>query len=172
MALEAQKNIDGALKVFHELANMDVANFSALGLYHQARILKGQGKTEDALKQLDKAGEKLATLKETPAAIKYVGGSVIELTETLDPKKARELTQKLMSSEAAKKMAETAAGPSGQKLSPELQRKIQEMMQKQSQPATPGGPMPGPVAPPPDAPPTDAPPPDAPAPGSVPSGAP
>jgi hypothetical protein len=78
-----------------------------------------------------------------------------------------------MSTEA-KKAAESAAltGPGGQKISPELQRRIQEMMDKQrSQPA----PLPGPVAPAPEPPqdvppPSDAPPQDAPAPS--PSGAP
>jgi tetratricopeptide (TPR) repeat protein len=175
MALEAQKNEDGALKTFRELQNMDGANFSALGLYHQARILKAQGKAEDALKLLDKAGEKLATLKETPGVIKYLGSQVMEMMELLDAKKAKELGDKLMSTEA-KKAAESAAlsGPGGQKISPELQRRIQEMMDKQrSQPA----PLPGPVAPAPEAPqdvapPSDAPPPPQDAPAPSPSGAP
>ncbi len=175
MALEAQKNEDAALKTFRELSNMDGANFSALGFYHQARILKSQGKTEDALKLLDKAGEKLATLKETPAVIKYLGGQVLELLELLDPKKAKDLGEKLMSTEAKKASEATAVtGPGGQKISAELQKRIQEMMdkQKQGQPI----PMPGPVAPAPDAPPGgDAPPQDAPpsdAPAPAPSGAP
>jgi len=161
MALEAQKNEEQALKTFRELQNMDVANFSALGLYHQARILKGQGKNDDALKLLDKAGEKLATLKETPGAIKYIGTQVMELMESLDSKKAKELSTKLMSTEAAKRMAESSAlgGPGGQKISPELQKRIQEMMDKQRN--QPPAPMPGPVAPQ-DAPPSDAPAPDAP----------
>ena len=162
MALEAQKDEPGALKAFHELSNMDVVNFAALGLYHQARILKGQGKNDEALKLLDKAGEKLVTLKETPAAIKYVGSQVLELLESIDAKKARELGEKLTPSDALKKLGE---GPSGaannQKLSAEMQRRIQEMMdkQRQEQPA----PLPGPVAPAPDAPMPDAPPADAPA---------
>ncbi len=165
MALEAQKNEEQALKTFRELQNMDQASFSALGLYHQARILKGQGKNDDALKLLDKAGEKLATLKETPAVIKYVGAQVLELLELIDPKKAKELGPKLMSTEAAKKLADSnvlggLGGPDGQKLTPELQRRIQEMMDKQqSQP----GPTPGPVAPMPETPPGDAPVQDAPA---------
>lgn len=181
MALEAQKNEEQALKTFRELQNMDVANFSALGLYHQARILKGQGKNDDALKLLDKAGEKLATLKETPGAIKYLGSQVMELMELLDPKKAKELSTKLMSTEAAKKLAESNAlgGADGQKISPELQRRIQEMMDKQRN--SPPAPMPGPVAPPSDAPPgepvqgappADAPPSDAPPPGDAPAPAP
>jgi tetratricopeptide (TPR) repeat protein len=173
MALEAQKNDDAALKTFRELSNMDGASFSALGFYHQARILKGQGKTEDALKLLDKAGEKLATLKETPGVIKYLGGQVIELVELIDPKKAKELGDKLMSTEA-KKASEAASvtGPGGQKISAELQKRIQEMMDKQKA----GQPIPmppGPVAPAPDAPaPADAPTPAAPsdAPAPAPSG--
>jgi tetratricopeptide (TPR) repeat protein len=168
MSLEAQKNEEQALKTFRELANMDLANFAALGLYHQARILKGQGKNDDALKLLEKAGEKLATLKETPGAIRYLGSQVMELMDLIDPKKAKELSTKLMSTEAAKKLAESNAlgGVDGQKLSPELQRRIQEMMDKQK--SQPPAPMPGPVSPGPDTPPSDAVPPGeppAPAPG-------
>jgi tetratricopeptide (TPR) repeat protein len=176
MAIEAQKNEDQALKVFRELSNMDVANFSALGLYHQARILKGQGKNEEALKLLDKAGEKLVPLKETPAVIKYIGTQVVELMETLDPKKAKELTDKLMSTEARKRMEESKAlgglgGPGGQNISPELQKRIQEMMDKQRN--APAEPMPGPVSP--ELPPGDAPVEGAPAPtgdAPAPTGAP
>ena len=170
MALEAQKNEEQALKTFRELQNLSVANFSALGLYHQARILKGQGKNDDAIKLLDKAGEKLATLKETPGAIKYLGSQVMELMELLDPKKAKELSTKLMSTEAAKKLAESNAlgGADGQKISPELQRRIQEMMDKQRN--APPAPMPGPVAPPSDAPPSDAPVQDAPPSDAPPTG--
>jgi tetratricopeptide (TPR) repeat protein len=180
MSLEAQKNDEGALKIFRELANMDGASFSALGLYHQARILKGQGKSDDALKLLEKAGSKLESLKETPGAIKYLGGSLMELMESIDPAKARELSKKLMSSDMLKKMTESSlgagpGGPGGSKLSPEMQKKLEELM-KNAQPPAQGAPapMPGPVAPPlqdapaPDAP-QDAPPPDAPAP--APSGA-
>jgi tetratricopeptide (TPR) repeat protein len=174
MSLEAQKKDDLALKTFHELQNMDSANFSALGLYHQARILKAQGKPDDALKMLEKAGEKLVTLKETPALIKYIGSQVLEMMESIDAKKAKELSEKLMSTEA-KKAAEAAAlsGPGGQKLIHELQRRIQAMMQKQqSKPA----PMPGPVAPsdgaPSDDAPQDTPPADAPPPGDAPAPAP
>lgn len=167
MTLEAQKQDDAALKVFHELANMDSANFAALGMYQQARMLKGQGKTEDAQKLLDKAVEKLVTLKETPAVIKYVGSQVIELYETIDSKKAHELSQKLMSAEALKQMA-PAGGADPAKMNEQLQKLLQEMKDKQKgQPV----PMPGPVAPAPEAPaPTDAPvndaPTDAPAPAS------
>ena len=180
MAIEAQKNEDQALKVFRELQNMDVANFSALGLYHQARILKGQGKTEDALKLLDKAGEKLIPLKETPAVIKYIGTQVVELMELIDPKKSKELSEKLMSTEALKRLADSKAlgGLGGQNISPELQKRIQEMMEKQRN--APAAPMPGPVSPelPPGdapaegAPPSDAPPADAPPPGDAPAPAP
>jgi tetratricopeptide (TPR) repeat protein len=169
MALEAQKNEDGALKAFHELANMDVASFAALGMYHQARILKGQGKKDEALKLLEKAVDKLATLKETPAVIKYVGSQVLELIETLDPKKARELGEKLTPSDAMKKLGEGQnAAANNQKLSAEMQKRIQEMMEKQQQQPAP---MPGPVAPPQDAPAPDTAPQDAP-PTPAPAGSP
>jgi tetratricopeptide (TPR) repeat protein len=173
MALEAQKNEDAALKSFRELQSMDNANFSALGMYHQARILKQNGKTDEALKLLDKAGEKLATLKETPAVIRYVGRQVVELLETVDPKKATELTEKLLSTEAKKQREEMGAlGPGGGKnMSADMQRRIQELMEKikkEAPPASSAAPAPGPVAPPQDAP--LAPPQDAPAP--APSGAP
>jgi tetratricopeptide (TPR) repeat protein len=152
MALEAQKNEDGALKTFRELSNMDSASFAALGLYHQARILKGQGKNEDALKLLDKAGEKLVTLKETPAVIRYVGRNVLELLESLDPKKAKDLSDKLISTEAKKQQEAAAKMPGMQNLSPDMQRKLQEMMekmQKEAPPASSGepAPAPGPVMP-------------------------
>lgn len=150
MSQEAQKNTDGALKTFKQLANLDSANFAALGYYHQARILKAQGKNEDALKLLDKAGEKLVTLKETPAVIRYVGRNVLELLESLDAKKAKDLGEKLISAEQ-KKAQEAAKMPGMQNLSPDMQKKLQEMMekmQKEAPPAAPPGapvPMPGPV---------------------------
>ena len=171
MSFEAQKNEDQAVKTFRELSNMDVPNFAALGLYHQARLLKAQGKNDEALKLLEKAGEKLATLKETPGAIRYLGSQVMELMDLIEPKKAKELSTKLMSTEAAKKLAESSAlgGIDGQKISPELQRRIQEMMDKQKN--QPPAPMPGPVAPMPDAPTGDAPLQDAP-PGETPAPAP
>src|SRR6185369_10532802 len=61
MTLEALKDDDGALKSFKELSNLDNANLAALGMYHQARMLKAQGKNDDALKLLEKAGQKLET---------------------------------------------------------------------------------------------------------------
>jgi len=181
MALEAQKNEEGALKAFKELQSMDSTTFSALGIYHQARIAKANGKNDDALKLIDKAGEKLATLKENPGVIRYVGRQVLELLESIDPKKATELTDKLMSAEAKKQRDEQSlgglGGPGGKNMSADMQRRIQELMEKmkkEAPPASSGGAMPpGPVVPAPDAP-TDAPvqdaPTDAPAPAS--SGAP
>jgi tetratricopeptide (TPR) repeat protein len=168
MTLEAQSDEDGALKAFRELQNMDSASFSALGLYHQARIAQAKGKTDDALKLLEKAGEKLTTLKETPGVIRYLGRQVVELLEAIDPKKATELTEKLMSSEAKKQRDEAGLpgmGPGGKNMTPEMQRRIQELMEKikrEAPPASSGAPMPGPVAPPPEEP----------APAPAPSGAP
>lgn len=134
MAFEAQKNDDGALKAFKELSNMDAATFAALGLYHQARILKAQGKNEDAIKLLEKAGEKLVTLKDNEGAIKYLRVAVLELFETLDSKKARELGQKLSPADMLKQLG-GAAGPVGGQLSPEKIQELIEEMQKKNPPA-------------------------------------
>ncbi len=110
MALEAQKDEDGALKAFHELSNLDNANFAALGFYHEARILNGQGKKEEALKKLSKAGDKLVLLKDTPAAIGYLRVSVMELYEVLDATKARELQMKLLPGDLFKQLQSKQPG--------------------------------------------------------------
>jgi tetratricopeptide (TPR) repeat protein len=173
MTLEAQKNEEQALKTFRELQNMDSGTFSALGLYHQARLLKAQGKNDEAIKLIDKAGDKLAPLKESPATIQYLGAQLIELLQELDANKAKELGKKLQSAEAAKQEAERAvAGPGGNKLTPEQMKQIQEMLQQQQQ-NQPPAPMPGPVVPMDLAPADPAAPPEAPAdPGAPPSEAP
>jgi hypothetical protein len=166
MALEAQKKEDAALKAFRELASMDAANFSALGSYHQARLLKAQGKNEDAIKLLDKATEKLVLLKDTPAAIKYLRMSVLELLEGLDPKKARELQQKLLPAdilkqlqESAKKAGVTPGGATPMPVMPPIPIEEAPGLPQEQEP----GPVPGPLR-------DDAPPPQPPAP--APSGAP
>jgi tetratricopeptide (TPR) repeat protein len=155
MALEAQKNDEGALRAFKDLSNMDSANFAALGLYHQARILKSQGKNEDAIKLLEKAGEKLVTLKDNQGAIRYLRVSVLELYETLDSTKARELGEKLTPAEM--KLGGGAPGSgAGQKLSPEKIQELIEEMKRRSPPApaqdAAPAPGPGPLKPPEDAP--------------------
>lgn len=145
MSLEAQKNDEAALKQFRELGSMDNANFAALGLYHQARILKAQGKNEDAIKLLDKAGEKLLTLKDNQAAIKYLRVSVLELFETLDSKKAKELGEKLTPADVLKQLDGAAAG-GGQQLSAEkIQELIEEMKKRQPAAPAPGPVVPGPI---------------------------
>jgi tetratricopeptide (TPR) repeat protein len=154
MALEAQKNHEAALKTFKELSNMDNANFAALGLYHQARILKAQSKNEDAAKLLEKAGEKLLTFKDNPGAIKYLRISVLELYETLDAKKARELAEKLTPQDLMKQLGGAMGGGGGQQLTPEKIQELIDEMKKKSPPAptpAPGAPAdappPGPVQP-------------------------
>jgi tetratricopeptide (TPR) repeat protein len=151
MALEAQKNEEGAIKAFKELSNMDSAPFAALGMYHQARILKTQSKNEDAIKLLDKAGEKLVTLKDNQGAIKYLRVAVLELYETLDSKKARELGDKLAPADMLKQLGGGSAAGGGQQLSPEKIQELIEEMQKKNPPAPAQGaaeaPAPGPAQP-------------------------
>lgn len=172
MTLEALKDDDGALKAFKELSTSDSANLAALGSYHQARLLKAQGKNDDALKLLEKAGQKLETLKDSPASIRYLGSVILELLQSIDPEKARALTDKLMSPEEQLKKL-TANIPGAQNLTPEQQKRLQELFAKQKAPggapAPAPAPMPGPVQPGPV---EDAPAPEAPqdAPAPAPSG--
>jgi tetratricopeptide (TPR) repeat protein len=52
-ALEAKKDYDAALAAFDQLAKENTAEFmKGMGLYHRARMLLLQGKTDDAVKQL------------------------------------------------------------------------------------------------------------------------
>lgn len=52
-ALEAKKDYDGALAAFDQLAKENSAEFmKGMGLYHRARVLLLQGKTEEGVKQL------------------------------------------------------------------------------------------------------------------------
>jgi hypothetical protein len=60
LALEAKKDIEGALKSFRELENTDVHGLKELGMYQQARILVGRGEPSD----IEKAKELLKGARE------------------------------------------------------------------------------------------------------------
>ncbi len=58
--LEAKSDLEGALKSFRELSNLEGSlEFAVLGLYHQARILLAQGKRDLAKELLLKAQKRL-----------------------------------------------------------------------------------------------------------------
>lgn len=51
--------LDKAAKEYRELENTDVTGFKELGMYHEARVLKKQGSTEQAVDMLKKLHERL-----------------------------------------------------------------------------------------------------------------
>lgn len=84
LAQEALGNKEAAQKAFRELANSDLAYFSALGLYHQGRLAFAAGEREPAKDFLKKAIEKVGTpaADSTPS---YVAHASKELLATIDP---------------------------------------------------------------------------------------
>jgi predicted negative regulator of RcsB-dependent stress response len=83
--LEAKADLEGALKSFRELSNIEGSlEFAVLGLYHQARVLAAQGKKDNAKELLVKAQKRLADDKDAPGA-GYFKRPVQEALALLDP---------------------------------------------------------------------------------------
>jgi tetratricopeptide (TPR) repeat protein len=86
--LEAKGDLEGALKSFRELSNIEGSlEFAVLGLYHQARVLSAQGKKDNAKDLLVKAQKRLADDKDAPAA-NFFKRPVQEALALLDPSAA------------------------------------------------------------------------------------
>ncbi len=98
MALEGQGDAEGALQAYRELTNQEGAgNLSVLGLYHQARILLGQGNKDKAKQLVQKAQERLTKEGQQPGWA-YLGAQVRELMGRIDPtlaKPSADMTQTL-----------------------------------------------------------------------------
>jgi tetratricopeptide (TPR) repeat protein len=86
LCLEAKKDIDGALKTFRELENSDLPGFSALGLYHQARLLYAKGDKNKAKEFLVKVLEKLDKIPQL--ANGQLAEVAADLLRLIDPKAA------------------------------------------------------------------------------------
>jgi tetratricopeptide (TPR) repeat protein len=85
LSLEAEGNLDAALQSFRELSNLEGSlEFAVLGLYHQARVLVVQNKTDMAKGLLDKAEKRLQEDK-SAAGAGYLLRSVHELLASVDP---------------------------------------------------------------------------------------
>lgn len=86
--LEAKGDLEGALKSFRELSNIEGSlEFAVLGLYHQARVLSAQGKKDNAKELLVKAEKRLADDKDSAAA-SFFKRPVQEALALLDPTSA------------------------------------------------------------------------------------
>jgi tetratricopeptide (TPR) repeat protein len=83
--LEAKGDIEGALKSFRELSNLEGSlEFAVLGLYHQARVLVAQGKSDNAKELLLKAKKRLSDDKDSAAA-SYFKRPIQEALSQIDP---------------------------------------------------------------------------------------
>ena len=82
---EAKSDLEGALKSFRELSNLEGSlEFAVLGLYHQARVLVAQGKKDNAKELLEKAQKRLGDDKDSAAAA-YFKRPIQEALSQLDP---------------------------------------------------------------------------------------
>ncbi len=85
MCLEAQNKLDAAAKAYRELENMEVPGFTALALYHQARVAYLQGKKDEAEKLLKKVNKKLSDSDSPYPPKSYLAAMTQQLTETINP---------------------------------------------------------------------------------------
>ena len=82
---EAKADLEGALKSFRELSNLEGSlEFAILGLYHQARVLVAQGKKDNAKELLQKAQKRLSEDKDSAAAA-YFKQPIQEALSQIDP---------------------------------------------------------------------------------------
>lgn len=91
--LEGKGDTEGALKSFRELSNLEGSlEFAVLGLYHQARVMVAQNKTEEAKTLLKKAEKRLDDEKDSVSA-SYYRRPVQELLSRVDPSAVSAPTQ-------------------------------------------------------------------------------
>ena len=155
LSLEASGQIDAAITAFRELENADIPGFTALGQYHQARLLAQKGQKNEAKALLEKALKKLSE-KSDDKALAPAGGSFLErqareLLSSIDPSAAPRTTGAPMDMDQMKSLQMQLAGPNG-KIDP---KKLEELLQKMGAGKAPAGSPPVPA--PQEAPPEDSP---------------
>ena len=89
LSSEALKDLSGAEKAFRELENSDEPGFSALGLYHQARLAHVGGNKDKAKKLIAKVKKKIKDNKTTFLAAGYLEGKTQALLAEIDPSQAQ-----------------------------------------------------------------------------------
>jgi tetratricopeptide (TPR) repeat protein len=87
LCLEAKNDREAAIKAFRELENSDIPGFSALGMYHQARLLYAKGDKDKAKELLVKVREKLEKIPQLMEG--YLAEAANDLLGTIDPKSAK-----------------------------------------------------------------------------------
>jgi len=140
LALEGKKDIDGALKAFRELGNVESRGLKELGMYHQARILYAKGNSDNAKELLKGARERLKNTESGSKApmpgpggesrpFGFLESQIEDLLKRIDPA--------ALVAEAPPTVPGAAMGNSGtpenlKKLQEELQRKLQQKAKKPS----------------------------------------
>jgi tetratricopeptide (TPR) repeat protein len=152
MSEEGLGNKDAALKAFRELANLDNAGFSGLGLYHQARLAFEKGDRQGALdllkKVLEKVGQKADAAKNmVPTMPSYVEQAAKTLLGTIDPSAVPTAGPTRLTAEQLEKLARSAEGGAGDALSKEKLDELMRQIMEKAPPSAPSGAAP--VAPPP-----------------------
>jgi hypothetical protein len=87
LALEAKGDLDGAEKAFKTLETSDETGFSALGMYHQARLLVQKGEKTKATELLTKLEEKLTKERSPTQMGGYLEKATRDLHGVIDPSK-------------------------------------------------------------------------------------
>jgi predicted negative regulator of RcsB-dependent stress response len=88
LCYEGMGDTEKALKAFRELENTDIAEYTPLGQYHQARLLFSKGDKSGAKELLKKAAEKLKNLRIASQPIAYLEEVVHDLLVVIDPNAA------------------------------------------------------------------------------------
>lgn len=152
---EALGNTEGALKAFRELGNLDNPGFSALGLYHQARLAFQKGDRQQAQDLLKKVLEKVskktdASKGEMPPPPGYVEQAAKSLLATIDPNSVLEKPGKL-TPEQIEKLTRAADGKASDPASKEkLKELLKQITDKMPAGAPSGAPAPAPAPAPAD----------------------
>jgi hypothetical protein len=147
LALEAKKDIEGALKSFRELENTDVRGLKELGMYQQARLLAGRGQPADIAKAkelLKSARERLKSANGSSAAagpfgevhpFAFLESQVDDLLRRLDPAALAPTAPP----PGAPGDATSANSENLRRLQEQLKLKLQEQTNEHPAPASSGG---------------------------------
>jgi tetratricopeptide (TPR) repeat protein len=154
LSQEGAGDLEAAKKAFHELANQDSAQLSALGLYHQARLEKQQGASDKAKEHLKQALKKITDGKLQQVYVEQVArellGSIDPTAlpppspQSLTPEQREQLAQiekfkqEMLKTQKAAEAAAKAAGDVPKDLSPDaLEKLVKDMKMPQPLPSPP-----------------------------------
>lgn len=142
LTLEAEDKLDEATTAFRELENTDIPGLSALGLYHQARLLLKKGERDQAKEKLKKALEKLKPSdKDKDKAVQagptsFVEMQVQELLTSIDPSAVRQGPASLTPAQL-QMLQEKLKGGGGKLDASQLEQMLKQIGEKPAVP--PGG---------------------------------